>query len=279
MADTTAAAAPKAAPPAKKAAAPAAKKAAPAAKKAAAPAKKAAAKKTVAAVAKRTSAGRVAAGAGRAVPAGREPATRTPARTPTPATATGARSGKVAAGAPGLGHSAGRRAMGAIPGPTVLVAEYVACTVVLLLGTVVAPAGSKDGIPRAVVKFSGLSLVFFILGLMSAGGRGAQKAAGAFGLLITVTFLFTSSDAHNLAAWMTSFFGAPASGTNADGGGGTDTLAPGPAAGTDGTDANGNLTGATSGGGLLDQLPGAVTSDPFVPTGPTAPAPPGMEVE
>lgn len=267
-------AAPKAAPAAKKAPA---KKAAPAAKKAAAPAKKAAVKKTAAAVATKTPAGRVAAGAGRAVPAGRAPAKRAPAR-PAPQKKT---TGKVAAGAPGLGHSVGSKVAGAVPGPKGLVAEYVACTAVLLLGTLVAPAGSKDGIPRAIVKFSGLSLVFFILGLMSAGGKGAQKAAAAFGLLLTVTFLFTSSDAHNLAAWMTSFFGAPASDTTAAGGGtsgggdqtgsgGTNTLGPGPAAGTDGTDAS---------GGLLDQIPGAVTSDPFAGNGPTATAPPGMEVE
>ena len=87
-----------------------------------------------------------------------------------------------------------------------LTAEFVVCIVILGLGTLLAPEGSKDGLPRAMVKFSGLSAVFFILALASAGGQGSARAATAIGALMTTAYVFTSSDAHNVVKWIEEFF-------------------------------------------------------------------------
>jgi hypothetical protein len=87
-----------------------------------------------------------------------------------------------------------------------LTAEFVVCIVILGLGTLLAPQGSKDGLPRAMVKFSGLSAVFFVLALASAGGKGAARTATAIGALMTTAYVFTSSDAHNVVKWLEEFF-------------------------------------------------------------------------
>jgi hypothetical protein len=105
-------------------------------------------------------------------------------------------------------RSASKALLNVAENSQLLVVEYVACVVILFAGTLVAPQGSKDGIPRLLVKGSALSLLFFILALMGAGGRGAAKAAGALGFLVTVTYLFTSSDAHNVVEWLGGFFGS-----------------------------------------------------------------------
>lgn len=87
-----------------------------------------------------------------------------------------------------------------------LTAEFVVCIVILGLGTLLAPQGSKDGLPRAMVKFSGLSAVFFVLALASAGSKGAARTATAIGALMTTAYVFTSSDAHNVVKWLEEFF-------------------------------------------------------------------------
>jgi hypothetical protein len=88
-----------------------------------------------------------------------------------------------------------------------LLAEFTVCSVIVLAGAVVAPQGAHNGTTRAMVKLTGLSALFFVLALVSAGGKGPAKAAGSFGLLVTVAYLFTSSDAVNLAKWTAGFFG------------------------------------------------------------------------
>jgi hypothetical protein len=91
-------------------------------------------------------------------------------------------------------------------GNRVLLAEFTACFVVLGLGTVLAPSGTKDGVPRLMSRGSGLCLLFFILALVSGAGPGARKAANALGGLVTVAYLVTSSDAHNVFGWITQFY-------------------------------------------------------------------------
>lgn len=88
-----------------------------------------------------------------------------------------------------------------------LTAQYLLCIVVLFLGTVTAPPGSKDDVHRAMVKGSALSGLFMLLALVSSGGKGAAKAATALGTLISASYLFTSSDVHNLTAFVSGFFG------------------------------------------------------------------------
>lgn len=87
-----------------------------------------------------------------------------------------------------------------------LTAEFIVCVVILGLGTLLAPQGSKDGLPRAMIKFSGLSAVFFVLALASAGGKGAARTATAIGALMATAYVFTSSDAHNVVKWLEEFF-------------------------------------------------------------------------
>lgn len=87
-----------------------------------------------------------------------------------------------------------------------LTVEFIVCLVVLGLGTLLAPQGSKDGMPRAMVKGSALSGLFLVLALVASGGKGAAKVATGIGTLVTASYLFTSSDVHNVTAWVASFF-------------------------------------------------------------------------
>ncbi len=85
--------------------------------------------------------------------------------------------------------------------------EFLVCFVILGLGTVVAPAGKKNGgASHLAVKGSALGLLFFILALMSGGGPKAAKAAGALGGLVTAAYVFTSQDSANLVTWISDFF-------------------------------------------------------------------------
>lgn len=88
-----------------------------------------------------------------------------------------------------------------------LLAELVICLVVLLLGSLV--RDNEDGrssIVRLMVKGSALLGVFFVLSILSTGGDGAQKASGAIGLLVTMTYMLTSEDINNILKWIKSFF-------------------------------------------------------------------------
>lgn len=87
-----------------------------------------------------------------------------------------------------------------------LLGELVVCLVIVWGGALVAPQGSNNGTTRAMVKTSGLAAVFLVLALVSAGGKGAQKTASAFGALVTLAYAFTSSDALELAKWVGQFW-------------------------------------------------------------------------
>jgi hypothetical protein len=90
-----------------------------------------------------------------------------------------------------------------------LTGQFVACMIVLILGTIAAPADSKDTAMRAVVKGSALSALFLLLALTTTGGKGASKGATALGTLITASYLFTSSDMKNMITWTAKFFAKP----------------------------------------------------------------------
>jgi hypothetical protein len=99
--------------------------------------------------------------------------------------------------------------VGKIGNKKLLLPELIGCLVVLIFGTLVAPKDSKDDVHRMIVKGSALMGVFFILAILSTGGKGTQKAANMIGLLITVAYLLNSSDIHNVVNWINSFFKKP----------------------------------------------------------------------
>ena len=121
-----------------------------------------------------------------------------------------ARGGGRGGGAP-AGRSRARRAAGfAFSGNRkILMAEFLLCVLLLLLGTVLAPKGSKDDLVRALIKGTALSGVFLLLSLLAVGGNGAARTATALATLITASYVLTSSDAHNLINWITSFYAPP----------------------------------------------------------------------
>lgn len=139
-----------------------------------------------------------------------------------------------------------------------LTAEYVACVAILGAGTLVAPQGSKDGTVRAMVKFTALSAVFFLLAMVGSAGKGAARAATGLGALITAAYLFTSSDVHDVAAWTSAFFDPKGDITKKQPKG------SGPV----------GLTGAASGAGSIPagpsngQTPSGIPSNPGTLTGP-----------
>lgn len=103
----------------------------------------------------------------------------------------------------------GKKALGKIGNRKVLLPELILCLTVLVFGTLVAPKDSKDDIHRMVVKGSALMGVFFILAILSTGGKGAQKTSNVLGLLITLAYLLNSSDIHNVVNWVNKFFAKP----------------------------------------------------------------------
>jgi len=199
----------------------------PAAKKAAAPsAKPAAAKKTAAKSAAKKAAAAEVAGGGPEDPLA--DAAAASALLPKPG-ATHKSSGP----APGKAFSKSN------PARWVLV-EFLVCFVILGLGTIVAPAGQKNGgAAHLAVKGSALALLFFILGLMTGGGAKSQKAAGALGGLVTAAYVFTSQDSANLIKWVDGFFSSGSSAAAAGGAAG---------AGAGAGAAVGSLGGAVAGG-------------------------------
>jgi hypothetical protein len=87
-----------------------------------------------------------------------------------------------------------------------LLLEFAICFVILGAGTVVAPSGSQDGVPRMAVKGSGLAALFLILSLVASGGQTAAKAAAGLGGLVTLAYVVTSSDAANIVSWISGFY-------------------------------------------------------------------------
>lgn len=88
-----------------------------------------------------------------------------------------------------------------------LMAQFVLCVVILALGSMTSdPQDGKSAAGRAMVKGSAFALIFFLLAILSAGGKGAAKSATAVGTLITVSYALTSSDVHAVVTWINSFF-------------------------------------------------------------------------
>ena len=87
-----------------------------------------------------------------------------------------------------------------------LLVEFLVCFVILGAGTVVAPTGSQDGVPRLMVRGTGLCVLFLVLSLVASAGAKPAKAAAGLGALVTAGYLFTSTDATNLFKWMGGYF-------------------------------------------------------------------------
>lgn len=117
-------------------------------------------------------------------------------------------------GGKGGKKSTGKKFFSKVGNKKILLPELISCLVVLVFGTLVAPKGSKDDVHRLLVKGSALMGVFFILAIVSTGGKGPQKFANILGLLITLSYLLNSSDIHNIVNWVNSFFGKPKGGTS-----------------------------------------------------------------
>lgn len=130
---------------------------------------------------------------------------KTPAAAPAPAAGGG---GGPKGSVKGPAVSKPKKAVGwALSGNRkLLTAEFIACMAVLGLGTVLAPSGSKDGIPRAMIKGSALCGLFLLLALVASAGKSSAKAATAIGTLVTAGYVLTSSDVHNVAKWTAAFF-------------------------------------------------------------------------
>jgi hypothetical protein len=73
----------------------------------------------------------------------------------------------------------------------------VVCLVILILSPLSAK-GSKDidkgGALDMMLKASALSFVFFVLALISAGGKTASKVSAGFGGVITLGYLVAQGD-------------------------------------------------------------------------------------
>lgn len=108
----------------------------------------------------------------------------------------------------GSGRGGGRRAMGwAWSGNRkVLTAQFVLCSVILILGLLTSSDDAKNSSARALVKGSALALLFFLLALLSSAGGSSAKAATAMGTLVTVAYAVTSSDVHAVVKWVGSYF-------------------------------------------------------------------------
>lgn len=103
-------------------------------------------------------------------------------------------------------------------GKRLILLEFLVCFVILGAGTVVAPNGSKDGVPRLMVRGTGLCVLFLVLSLVASAGAKPAKAAAGLGALVTAGYLFTSSDATNLFTWMGGYFSKSGVATRATGG-------------------------------------------------------------
>lgn len=105
------------------------------------------------------------------------------------------------------GNSVGMKLAGKVGNRKSLLAELVICLVILLLGSLVRKNDDgRSSVVRMMVKGSALLGVFFVLSIMSTGGSGAQKASGAIGLLVVMTYALTSEDINNILKWIKSFF-------------------------------------------------------------------------
>lgn len=115
-------------------------------------------------------------------------------------TAIGAGAGAAIGGAGGAAkaHTSKRAAKAAKraalgPARQLLTAEFVLCVAILALSPLTDKHKSEG--PQAFLRRgAAICALFFILGLISSGGRGATKVAAGFGGLVTLTLLVSSRD-------------------------------------------------------------------------------------
>ncbi|MFL6116740.1 MAG: hypothetical protein ACJ786_36100 [Catenulispora sp.] len=88
----------------------------------------------------------------------------------------------------------------------ILTAQFLLCMVILILGTLTGKDEAKTTAARALVKGSALSLLFFLLALLSSAGGSSARTATAMGTLVTAAYAFTSSDVHAVVTWVGHFF-------------------------------------------------------------------------
>lgn len=110
---------------------------------------------------------------------------------------------------------AAARALGKVPARARkwLLAELVVCVLLLALsgmtGTASKTGTQQDTGSRLAVKGSALAGVFIVLGLVSAGGKGGEKAAGSLGLLITLAYMFNEREVFTTLSTWAKAAGAP----------------------------------------------------------------------
>lgn len=75
----------------------------------------------------------------------------------------------------------------------VLVAEFLICMVVAALSPLT-DRKKDEPAPAHMKRLTAIMGLFFVLGLVSAGGRGAAKLAAGFGGLVTVTLAISNRD-------------------------------------------------------------------------------------
>jgi len=115
-------------------------------------------------------------------------------------TAIGAGAGAALGGAGGAvkAHTSKRAAKAAKraalgPARQLLTAEFVICVAILAFSPLTDKHKSEG--PQAFLRRgAAICALFFILGLISSGGRGATKVAAGFGGLVTLTLLVSSRD-------------------------------------------------------------------------------------
>jgi hypothetical protein len=75
-----------------------------------------------------------------------------------------------------------------------LIAEFIVCVIMLGLSPLAKGSGEMGPV-RFMKRGSATCALFIILGLVSSGGRGAARAASAFGALIVVVLLVDQREA------------------------------------------------------------------------------------
>lgn len=88
-------------------------------------------------------------------------------------------------------------------------AEYLIIVVILGLGALTTTGNVKDELPKLMVKFSAVSLVFMLASLVADTGKSTAKAVGAVTTLITVAYVLTSPESHQAVSFIGAYFAPP----------------------------------------------------------------------
>lgn len=88
-------------------------------------------------------------------------------------------------------------------------AEYIIIVVILGLGALTTTGSVKDELPKLMVKFSAVSLVFMLASLVADTGKSTARAVGAVTTLITVAYVLTSPESHQAVSFIGAYFAPP----------------------------------------------------------------------